>query len=267
MELTRKRYTQPNWRKLVATRRGTVLVGLACALVAGGVLALAMSQYRHSVDASGSPETVLVASHAIAKNTPGSVIATENLFKPAQIVGKEVKAGAIADASAFHGKVAARDIYAGEQLTSADFTTAVGLPAQLAPAQRAMTVTLDAQHGMLGLVHDGDHVDVYAGAQLTVANGQPTPVLRLLMTNVDVLKAGTMSSSGGLGASSSSNTSQVTLKVDAAKAGALAYAADNGKVWIVLRPANATEAPVPSVITLQSLLYGTKPVTSGGAHR
>jgi Flp pilus assembly protein CpaB len=266
MELTRKRYTQPNWRKLVATRKGTMLVGLACALVAGGILAFAMASYRHSVDASANPETVLVASQLIAKNTPGAVMATENVFKASQIAAKQVSAGAIADASALQGKVAARDILPGEQLTAADFTASGGLPTQLAPAQRAMTVTLDAQHGMLGMLHDGDHVDVYAGAQLTVANGQPTPVLRLLMTNVDVLKAGTTSNSGGLGASSATNTSQVTLNVDDSKAGALAYAADNGKVWLVLRPANATETPPQPIITVQSLLYGTKPVTTVGGH-
>lgn len=266
MELTGKGYTRGNWRKLLATRRGTVCVAVVCAMAAGGILVYAMARYRHNVDASGHPETVLVASQPIAQNTPGDVIASGNLFKPTQILTKQVSAGAIADAALLHGKIAARDIYPGQQLTAADFTTSAGLSAQLAPTQRAMTITLDAQHGMLGLLHDGDRVDVYAGLQLALVGGQATPVLRLLMTNVPVLKAGAGgSSASGIGAASA-NGSQVTLKIDDSKAGALAYASDNGKVWLVLRPANATSTTPPSLITVQSLLFGTKPVTNGATH-
>jgi Flp pilus assembly protein CpaB len=237
-----------------------VLIAVACAVVAGGVLAFAMARYRSSVDASGNPETVLVATQKIPKNTPGDVIASENLFKATQIVAKQVSAGAIADAALLHGKVAVRDINPGEQLTSADFTSSGGLPAQLAPTQRAMTINLDSSHGMIGSIHDGDHVDVYAGVQFDPGTGRPQQVLRLLMTDVPVLKAGTASGSGGIGASGSNNTSDVTLNVNDNQAGALAYAADNGKVWLVLRPANATSTTPPSLITVQSLLAGSKPL-------
>jgi hypothetical protein len=54
MELTGKNYTRNDWRKLLATRRGTVLVAAACALIAGGILLVAMNSYRSSVDSSGN---------------------------------------------------------------------------------------------------------------------------------------------------------------------------------------------------------------------
>jgi Flp pilus assembly protein CpaB len=56
----------------------------------------------------------------------------------------------------------------------------------------------------------------------------------------------------------------VTLQVDTTQAGALAYAADNGKVWLVLRPVNAAATAPPSQISVQSLLFGTKPLVVGG---
>jgi Flp pilus assembly protein CpaB len=263
MELTGKKYVKRDWRRVLATRRGTVLVAVACALVAAGVLVYAMSKYRSSVDASGNPETVYVATRAIPKNTSGDAIAAQGMFKPTEILARQVTAGAIVDASLMRGKVAARDINPGEQLTAADFTASPGLPAQLAPAQRAMTLTLDAEHGMLGLVNTGDHVDVYAGVQLDSLGGRTTVELRRLLSNVVVLKAGA-SASSGVGASSSNSTSQVTLNVPDSAAGAIAFAADNGKIWLALRPPNATSTPQPPAVTVQSLLLGSKALSNGG---
>jgi Flp pilus assembly protein CpaB len=264
MELTGKRYGRTDWRKLLGSRRGTVIVAVLCTIAAAGVLVFAMNRYRNSVNASGAPERVFVATQSIPKNTPGDVIATDRMFRTAQIATKQVAAGAIADAAFLHGEVAVRDIYAGEQLTAADFTANGGLPAQLAPTDRAITLTLDQEHGMLGLLHDGDHVDVYAGVAVTSTGGQAVPELRLLIANVPVLKAGADNGSSGLGSSNSSNTSPVTLKVPASAAGAVALAADDGKVWLVLRPANAKPAAGPSLITIQSLLLGSRPATYGG---
>jgi Flp pilus assembly protein CpaB len=270
MELTGKKYGRSDWRKLMSTRRGTILVALAATIAAGAILLVAMSRYRHSVDASGNPETVFVATQVIPKGTPGEVIASQGMFKPTQILQKQVSTGAIADSAALSGKVLAREITPGEQLTTADFTTNGGLVSQLAPADRGMTVTLDQQHGMLGVVNTGDHVDVYAGIALTDASGRNTPVLRLLIPNVTVLKAGSKASGTGVTASSN-DTSQVTLDIPNNEAGPLAYAADNGKVWLVLRPANAVSTAPPSTITVQSLLAASRPVSapanSKGGHR
>jgi Flp pilus assembly protein CpaB len=264
VELTGKNYTRNDWRKALATRRGTIIVAAVCALVAAGILLLAMNRYRHNVDTSGNQATVFVASGLIQKGTPGDAIASGQLFKPTSVAVKQASTGAIADAAQLHGKVAAADIYPGQQLTASDFTANGGLVAKLAPNQRAMTITLDQSHGMVGQIHAGDHVDVYAGISLNGA-GRSEPALRLLMTNVQVLQAGT-ATSGGLGASQnpSSSFANVTLNVGGGQAAALAYASDNGKVWLVLRPANAAADTQASAITAQSLLLGTKPVASGG---
>jgi Flp pilus assembly protein CpaB len=200
----------------------------------------------------------------IPKNTSGDVIANEGLFKPTKIATRQVSAGAIADAAILRGRVAVRDINAGEQLTTADFTGNGGLPAQLGPSDRAMTLTLDQQHGMLGLLQNGDHVDVYAGVSANSATGQAIPELRLLIGNVPVLKAGSDNGTSGIGSANSNNSSPVTLKVPDSAAGPLAFAADYGKVWLVLRPANAKYTAPPSLITVQSLLLAGKPAFYGG---
>jgi Flp pilus assembly protein CpaB len=264
VELTGKNYTRNDWRKLLATRRGTVLVATICALVAGGILVVAMNRYRQTVNTEGNQETVLVANGAIQKGTSGDAIASGQLFKPTSIATKQVSAGAIADTAQLHGRVAAADISPGQQLTAADFTGNGGLPTQLAPDQRAMTITMDSARGMVGQVHEGDHVDVYADLEL--GGGRSSSVTRLLTSDTEVLKAG--SSSGGAtlgGGNPQSQQSNVTLKVSDSQAGALAFAADNGKVWLILRPANATSPNAPSAVTVQSLLLSRGPIGIGGA--
>lgn len=265
MELSSNRYRK-DWRRLLATRRATVLVGVACAVVAAGVLIAAMSSYRSSVSAGGNAETVLVATQTIPKNTSGAAIASQGLFRPTHIAAKQVTAGAIADAAAVQGKVAVHDIYPGEQLTAADFAAGGGLAASLAPSQRAMTVTLDAQHGMIGQLQDGDHVDVYAGVDLAQnTGGVNRPVLRLLMSNVVVLKAAAATSgTSGVGANPNT-TAQVTLKVDDSEAAQVAFAADNGKLWLALRPGNAAAPPAPALTDVQSFLSASQPIAAGGA--
>lgn len=266
MELTGKNYTRNDWRKLLATRRGTVIVAGVCALVAAGILLFAMSRYRHNVDTSGNQETVLVAGSLIQKGTSGDAVTSERLFSSTSVAVKQVSTGAIADTAQLHGKVAAADIYPGQQLTAADFVAKGGLTSELAPSERAMTISLDQSHGMVGQVQAGDRVDVYAGVNFEPKGGRSEPALRLLLTNVKVLQAGSVSGGGIGGAQNPNNSfSNVTLDVSDTQAGALAYASDNGKVWLVLRPADATSSTSSSAITAQSLLLGSKPIAAGGS--
>src|SRR5438045_9795949 len=122
------------------------------------MLCNAMHVYRHHVAAENNPETVFVANTLIQKGTSGDAIAAQQLFKPSSVAGKQVASGAIADASVLRGKVATADIYPGQQLTASEFTSSAGLQAQLAPTQRAITISVDPSHGMIGQIHDGAHV-------------------------------------------------------------------------------------------------------------
>jgi Flp pilus assembly protein CpaB len=264
MELTGKRYGRGSPHKLLSTRRGTILVAIGCAAAAALVLVFAMGRYRKSVEATGKPPSVFVATREIFRNTPGSVVAGQDMFNTVSIPSTQVSPGAIVDAAALRGRVAARDIYPGEQLTAADFTANGGMAAQLAPSERAVTLTLDTAHGMIGTIQDGDHVDVYAGMNVNQGTGQNQPELRLLIRDVPVLKAGSQASASTIGGSSANDASQITLGVAGSDAGALTYAADYGKVWLVLRPANATETPPPPIQTVQSFLSAAAPVRAGG---
>jgi Flp pilus assembly protein CpaB len=172
----------------------------------------------------------------------------------------DLRAGAITDAAALKGQVAATDIYPNQQLAAADFKSGEGvLAAELAADARAISVPVDATHGLIGQVNEGDHVDVYGTFEAQDANGsRPHPVLKVLAQNVPVLKL-----PQGKAPADDTARSPVTLKVGERVATQIAFAVDNGKVWLALRPASGTRDPQPGLVTLESVL-GIQPAGTAG---
>jgi Flp pilus assembly protein CpaB len=236
-------------QNMLTTRRGSLILGGAAAVLAAIVLLVYLHSYRNSVNSAGAPATVLVARNLIEKGTPGDYIGTNRGFQVASVPRRELQIGALTDPAALSGRVALTKIYPGQQLTANEFAYATpgSLQTRLAGSDRAITVQVDASHGMIGQIADGDHVDVFMGFNVTGAGGTQ-PVIKLLMADVLVLKAPLTGGSG-----------LVTLRAPEYRAAQLAYAADNGRLWFVLRPASGAKTPNPGLINAQSLL-NSKPV-------
>ena len=244
--------------KLFATRRGTIMLGIAAAVLAAIALLVYLNHYRSSVNGGTQPVSVLVAKSLIQKGTPGNYVGTADLFVPTSIPSKRVQAGAISDPVQFRDRVAVTDIFPGQQLTLADFSTGavLTLDTKLAQAQRAVAVPVDSTHGLIGSIQAGDHVDVFVGFN-QATGGANRPVLKLLMPNALVL--GTPGQKTGIG--SGVGSANVILRADFQQAAQLAFAADNGKIWLILRPSANVSATPPEMVTVESMLFGVKPVT------
>jgi pilus assembly protein CpaB len=219
-------------------------VALVSVLVAAGIIALALNRYRHSVSTANSHTSVLVASKMIQQGTSAAALASQDMYSPTSIIEKHVSPGALTDAAALTGKVAVTNILPGQQLTEADFAYQAGVVTELASNQRAVSIPLDSSHGLSGVLTSGDHVDVYSGF-----NAGAGAQVRLLISNVLVLAA----EGGSSGVVGSSNSGNVVLAVNANEAAKVAYASDNGKIWLVLRPGNARNATQTSA-SLGSIL-------------
>jgi Flp pilus assembly protein CpaB len=259
--------------KLTSTRGGTIALASFAALIAGVAILVYLNGYRHSVSAGAAPVTVLVAKHRIQQGTPGTAIAASGLAAKTTLQQGQLRDGAFSDPASLHGRVVANDIYPGQQLTASDFTAGgTSLAASLAKRERIVTVPLDSAHGLIGHVEAGDHVDVFAsfnvvplGPNGALVGGQSRPVLKLVMQNIPVVSVA--KSSGSLGANAMTN---VALRASAAQAEELAFTADNGKLWLVLRPAAGARPARPGIVTVETMLLGIKPVTiihSLGGHR
>ena len=100
----------------------------------------------------------------------------------------------------------------------------------------------------MGQLNAGDHVDVYVGVNIQGPGGA-VPALKLLMQNALILRTPASGAVAGT----------VVLRASGDQTPLLAYAADNGKIWLVLRPASGAKPVRPGLITAERLL-GSRPV-------
>jgi Flp pilus assembly protein CpaB len=237
-------------QNLFTTRRGSLLVGAAAAAIAGIILLVYLNSYRNSVNSSAAAVSVLVAKNLIPKGTPGDIIGTSNQFQVGSVPKGQLQTGALTDPAALKGRVAVADIYPGQQLTESYFAYAApgALQVKITGTDRAIAISMDAQHGMIGQIGAGDRIDVFVGLNSQGAHGSQ-PVIKLLMSNVLVLR----SPYGG-------GTGIYTLRAPVNQAAQLAYAADNGRLWFMLRPASGAKTTLPGLVTAQTLLVGYKAV-------
>ncbi|MDP8909422.1 MAG: Flp pilus assembly protein CpaB [Chloroflexota bacterium] len=249
----------------LASRNGSVLAAVVTAALAGLIIMVFLNQYRDNVNKDGVPTPVLVAGKLIEQGASGDTIGAAGLFKAEEVPRDQLKTGAVTDAATLRGKVAIQDILPGQQLTAADFRPAGrGVVTKLGPDQRAMKIALDNAHGLIGTVRKGDHVDVLSGFLVDSATGRQQPILRTLMQNLLVLDAPPAEvKAGGSVGGGSGKAKEITLRVTDKQAPKLAFAADNGKLWLLLRPQNGRDAEAQSIVTLQQLLLGSKSVRSG----
>ncbi len=237
--------------KLFTTRQGTILLGVAAAVVAAIALVVYLNQYRNSVNAKNVPISVLVAGSLIQKGTPGDVIGTTKLYQVTSLPKDQVKTGALVDPASLSGKVALTDIYPGQQFTATDFGPATNsLTEQLSRDQRAVVVSLGSPEEVGGQIGAGDHVDVWIALNGQGANGVSRPIVRELFQDMYVLNA---AGSGG----------NVTIRATTRQAGTLIYASQNAQIWLVLRPAIGSTDTTPPVVSSNDLL-GLPPIRIGG---
>jgi Flp pilus assembly protein CpaB len=245
--------------KLVSTRKGTLIAALLIALLAGASILLYLNSYRDSLKAQGALVTVLVAKQTIPKGTSGSVVASKDLYTVTTIRESQLLEGAMSDPATLRDKVATREVFEGAQLTSTDFGAAGdSLAAQLTDRERIVSVPLDSAHGLIDGIEPGNRVDVYAGFNVIplgadgrpVNGGQARPMLRLILADVPVVAIG----------EKGKGSTNVSLAVDDVKAAKLAFASDNGKLWLALRPSAGAKASRPGIVTVETMLLGVPPV-------
>ena len=260
MQSPRKMFTSTELRRQLATRQGMFVVAGLVTVLAAAFLMLFLSQYRARVT-DDTQVNVTIAKSLIEKGSSGDVIVTNGLFEMAKVKKSELATGAVTDPAKLRGKVATDDVFPGDQITMPDFKPGTGtIGSKIAGYDRGISIPVDAAHGMVGEINVGDRVDVLGGFNLQGAV-RGRPIVRTILQNALVLKA---PSSPKTGASSINRNSQsVIVRVPDDKVGEVAWAADNGKVWLVVRPKAGALQSRPSMVGAETLLVGSKPVRRG----
>jgi Flp pilus assembly protein CpaB len=233
-------------RRVLSTRRGTIMVASIAALAALALLLVFLANYRDSVDSSETL-TVLVADRQIDEGTSGDVIAEHQLFDTSEITENEEVDGAFEDVSDLKGQVATTTIYPGEQLGSDAFSDdADPVAGRLEGTDRALAIPVDESHGNIDQIEDGSRVDVLGGVSAQISGGTATAAISFLARDALVLKV-IESDSGASSDSGGGNT--VVIRVSDLQAARIARASDDGDVWLAIRPPTlAKESPAETGI-------------------
>jgi Flp pilus assembly protein CpaB len=245
VRLKSKRLAGTGIRGMLSSRQGALALALLCAIAAAAVLIFALGRYKKTVNTPPKQATVLVATGLIQKGESGTTIAAEQLYKPMPVLADQAPPTAISDASVLQGKYANADILPGQQLSYGQFNAQPGAVGQLAQNQRGVTLSVDPQHGLGGVVAAGDHVDVY-GAYVTKSG---TQFVTLVVPGALVVKVPGAGNDGG---------TTTLLNVGMKYAPLLAYTAEWGKIWLILRGSNAANPP-KQIIAADSILAGVTP--------
>jgi Flp pilus assembly protein CpaB len=256
-------------QRFTSSRSGTLVLGGLAALVAGALLLIYVSQVRQDANNQSATVSVLVANRQIPQNSSGDVIASQKWYSVVSTPKDQVKDGAITDPASISGKIASHDIYFNQQLTTSDFTTAPtdAVTTKLTKNQRAISIPLDSAAGLTPFLQAGDHVDIMAGFNVIPIgpNGAPLngssqarPVEKVVAQDIKVLEVPTTSSSSSTG--SSSNSGNIVVQVTDQQAWDIAFAINNGTVFLAGAPQAGIEQSTPSLVTLETMLLGIPPV-------
>ena len=138
-----------------------------------------------------------------------------------------------------------------------------GLPPAIPPGLRAVSVRVNEVIGVAGYVLPGTHVDVVA---TVAASGVSTEVTsKVVLTNVQVLAAGTKIERDGSDKNKPMPVSVVTLLVNPEEAERLTLASTEGKIQLALRNPLDKTMPLTQGIRPSALLGFGAPVRTGVA--
>jgi Flp pilus assembly protein CpaB len=192
--------------------------------------------------------SVMVAKVDVPAGTTAKDIIARGDLVPQKIVQDDMLPGVLTAVPA-DGTVLKQDLYAGQQVSSQVFVPANEAASTVAirGTTRAVGVDVKTANGLVGTLHDGDHVDMYA--QIGTGNGR---IVRTVLTNVLVLHA-QIGQKDTTGVGTDAHVLFALSDRDAQKVLWLANN-DPNNFWLALRPQEGALNSPPTVETLQTVL-------------
>lgn len=221
--------------------------GLAIAAIAA--VLIYTSNVQQAAKEGQARVTVLTARVDIPAGTPANDILNAKNLIPQKVVQDDVLPGALTTTDGLAGQVLKQDLYTGQQISSQVFVPASEAASTVAirGTMRAVGVDVKTSNGLVGTLHDGDHVDVYA--QIGTGNQR---IVRKVLTKVLVLKA----QIGAKDTTEVAGDAHLLFALSDRDAQKMLWLADNGddNFWLAQRPQEGALNSPPTVETLQTVL-------------
>ena len=227
----------------MGNRRTLIAVGAAVLAAVAGLLVFV---YVSGADTRAADKVdkvqAFVAVDDIPKGTTGDSALADGLIEAEDVLRGSVPPAAVTDSSLLGGKVAAATIQAKQYITDASFVAPSeagggSLAAAMGDKGRvAVTVSVDAEHGVAGQIAPGDRVDI-----AVVTEGSAAYIL----SDVKVLSVGqktTANATGGNDQASATATDSglITFELSPEEALAVVAANKSGSLYLTLRPIAAS---------------------------
>jgi pilus assembly protein CpaB len=229
----------------VGNRRTIILiVAVVVAVVAAGAIYGYLNSVQDRAYADAKLVKVYRVDKDIKKGVPGEKALDESLLKSSDIPQKYRPTTALPDISVIKGKVALNDLSAGQVVVEGMFVdprvATVSFAQRIPAGQVAITINVDAVHGVAGLIVPGDQVNILA----TAPDGE-----RYLYQNVNVIAIGNTAApqpgeTTATTVPTSSGTGLMTFAVPPSAAAKISVA--NG-VYLTLVPPGNQPVAVPTV--------------------
>jgi Flp pilus assembly protein CpaB len=231
----------------VGSRRNVILI---IAVVVAAVAGVVTVGYLNGADSRAAKGQELVQVYKVEKDVPKALPAekavSDGYIKKDTVPAKLRPTTSVTDLSTVRGKVALYALAKNQVLVEGQFVDPkveqITNAQRLAPGRVAVTVNVDAVHGVAGLLVPGDKVNI--------AVRQPDAV-RYLYQNVEVLFIGGQAAPqpGDRAAPVNPGSGLITFSVPPAAAARIAYAAGkgDGSLYLFLVPPDNQPQQVPPV--------------------
>lgn len=238
--------------------RNRLFLVLAIAMIAGGGLAYGTYNYMQNVPV----RTVSVPTQSVVVAAADMQLGTELKVDDMRVISwpaSDVPDGAFADPQEVVGRGLIVPVVRNEPILPAKLASkeaGSGLPTVIPPGMRAVSVRVNEVIGVAGYVLPGTRVDVVATA--SPSQNQRDVTSKVVLTNVQVLTAGTRMETDEGGQGKPLQVTVVTLLVTPDQAERLALASTEGKIQLALRnPLDESAPPTAGIRT--AALMGTAP--------
>jgi pilus assembly protein CpaB len=217
------------------------------AVILAGVAALALISYVRGAKSkavqSEAPVEVYVAKATIPQGTLGSAATSQGLIIQRPIPRADVAPGAVTSLTQIQAGVASADILQGEQIQAAQFVAPQALHEGLLPipaGMQAMSVQVAIVPAVDGFIQQGDTISVIA--QVNSGGVQD----RFLLQDVQVLAVGgPVVPTASPAPAAAASTVVLTLALAPAQAEKLAFATQNGQLYLTLVPKGQQPGTTP----------------------
>ncbi|MHB8230458.1 MAG: Flp pilus assembly protein CpaB [Vulcanimicrobiaceae bacterium] len=213
------------------TRRTTLLVAIILAIGTGWLTLNYISSVQHASVAGTQLKPTLVAVQQI----PPRVRITAAMVKRALRPEAAIEPDALSQPQQAVGSLSLIAIPAGSTITASKIGSPidVGLPVQITPGMRAVSIGVNPVEDVAGLIQPGDRVDVIA---IPPRQGQAPPPASAILRGVRVLAVGqSIEYNSATPPPAGQNSSTVTLEVTPRQADLLAMADLNTTLRLALR--------------------------------